>query len=282
MPHRLASLLPEPAPWLMGVLNVTPDSFTDGGLFQGKEAAFAQASRMMAEGAAIIDIGGESTAPGSSPLPASMELQRIEDLVAVLAQETVLSVDTYHASTAERCLKLGARMINDVSALRGDPNLARVLAGSDAVLVMMYAKDGPLPHATERPMHYEDVVREVGDFLERQVETAVQAGIEAERIVLDPGMGRFVSLDPAHSFELLGRFEELVDRFAPIPLLIGSSRKGFLGVPLEERDPVSQLTATVAASKGATIVRTHDPAMARNFLETWRRMALPLPAADAG
>jgi dihydropteroate synthase len=263
----------------MGVLNVTPDSFTDGGRFLDSGTALAQANRMIEQGAAMIDVGGESTAPGSTPIPAAMELGRIEKVVAALAPRTVLSIDTYHAATAERCLALGARIVNDVSALRGDPDLAAVVAASDAVLVMMYAKDGPLPHATETPAHYTDVVREVGDVLEARVEVAVRAGIGPERLVLDPGMGRFVSLDPTHSFEILGRFEELAARFAPIPLLIGTSRKGFLGLPLAERDPVSQLTATVAVSKGAAILRTHEVGMARSFLEAWSRMGLPIPAA---
>ena len=119
---------------------------------------------------------------------------------------------------------------------------------------------------------YRDVVAEIGDFLSGRVEVALAAGIPAERLALDPGWGRFISLRPEHSFELLHRFEELVARLAPIPLVVGTSRKGFLGLPMARRDPVSQLTAMVAVAKGATIIRTHDATMAQDFLAAWRQM----------
>ncbi len=272
MPATALTLLPPPAPWIMGVVNVTPDSFTDGGLFLAAEAAIAHGRALLADGAQLLDIGGESTAPGSTPLHAAAELARIEPVVATLAADAVLSVDTYHAATAERCLALGARMINDVSALRADPALAAVVRDHAAVLVMMYAKDGPLPHATGAPRVYADVVREIGDFLARRVDHAVGQGIPAERLVLDPGWGRFVSLDPDDSFRVLEQLDRLVDRFAPIPLLVGTSRKGFLGVPMADRDPVSQLTALEALRRGALYVRTHNARMMRQFIETARKI----------
>lgn len=267
MPTTALKLLPPPAPWIMGVLNVTPDSFSDGGRHLTVAAAVAQARAMLADGAHLLDIGGEATSPGTGPLDSADELARIEPIVAALAGEAVLSIDTYHAATAARCLELGARIVNDVSALRADPVMADVVREHAAVLVMMHAKDGPLPHATDKPKHYNDVVREIGDFLEERVEHALARGIVAERLVLDPGWGRFVSLDPAHSFELLRRFDELVERFRPIPLLVGTSRKGFLGVPMADRDAVSQLTAIVAIARGALLVRTHAPRMMRQFVD---------------
>ena len=266
MPATALDLLPPPAPWIMGVLNVTPDSFSDGGRHLAAEAAIAQARQMLADGAHCLDIGGEATSPGTQPLDAAEELARIEPIVAALAGEAVLSIDTYHAATAARCLGLGARIVNDVSALRADPAMADAVREHDAVLVMMHAKDGPLPHASDRPRLYGDVVREIGDFLEERVGHALARGIAAERLVLDPGWGRFVSLEPDHTFELLRRFDELVARFRPVPLLVGTSRKGFLGVPAADRDPVSQLTALSAVARGASFVRTHAPRMMRQFL----------------
>lgn len=280
MPHALDILLPRPRPWIMGVVNVTPDSFSDGGLHLDPVAAVAQ-GRLHAEGGAdILDLGAESTAPGSRPLDGTAERARLLPVVRGLVGTRPLSIDTYRADTAAACLALGAVIVNDVSALRADPDMGRVVAEHGATLVMMHAKDGPLPHATDRPRHYRDVVVEIGDFLLARAEVAMAAGIPAERLVLDPGWGRFVSLEPAHSFELLGRFEELVARLAPFPLVVGTSRKGFLGLPMARRDPVSQLTAMVAAAKGAAIVRTHDATMAADFLDAWRRMGQPLPSAS--
>jgi dihydropteroate synthase len=281
MPATALGLLPPPGPWIMGVLNVTPDSFSDGGRHLAAAVAVVQARSMLADGAHCLDIGGEATSPGTKPMDAADELARIEPIVEALAGETVLSIDTYHAGTAARCLGLGARIVNDVSALRADPEMADVVREHEAVLVMMHAKDGPLPHATDTPKIYRDVVREIGDFLEARVEHALARGIAAERLVLDPGWGRFVSLDPADTWELLRRFDELVVRFRPIPLLVGTSRKGFLGVPMQDRDPVSQLTALAAVARGALLVRTHAPRMMRQFLDISEKICLT-PARQEG
>jgi dihydropteroate synthase len=274
-----SALIAEPAPWIVGVVNVTPDSFTDGGRFLEPAAAIAHGRRLLADGAHLLDLGGESTAPGSRPLDDATELARVEPVVAALAGEAVLSIDTYHARTAARCLAMGARMINDVSALRADPAMAEVVREHGCHLVMMHAKDGPLPHAGDAPRLYADVVREVGDFLAARVEHALARGIAQERLVLDPGWGRFVSLEPADSWRLLERFATLAERFTPIPLLVGTSRKGFLGVPMAERDPLSQLTALVAVTRGARYARTHDPRQMRQFLDAGRRMGMSLAQA---
>jgi dihydropteroate synthase len=279
MHHRLVKLLGARAPWLMGVVNVTPDSFSDGGRHLAPDAAVAYGRELLADGAHVLDLGGESTAPGSRPILGDEELARLEPVVRTLAHEAILSIDTYRASTAARCIELGARIVNDVSALRADPEMMAVVRDLGPVLIMMHAKDGPLPHATDRPAHYRDVVREVGDWLSARVDVALAAGIAADQIVLDPGWGRFLSLEPAHSWEMLARFDALVARLTPFPLVVGISRKGFFGVPLAERDPLSQLTSLVAVQKGAGLIRTHHVRMAAQFLGAAERMRLPLPAS---
>ncbi|MGD9508808.1 MAG: dihydropteroate synthase [Geminicoccaceae bacterium] len=281
MRHRLVNLLVGGSPWLMGVVNVTPDSFSDGGRHMAAETAIAHSRELLADGAHLLDLGGESTAPGSRPITSEEELRRLEPVVRALTGEAVLSIDTYHAATAERCIMLGAAVINDVSALRADPEMTAVVRNLRPVLVMMHAKDGPLPHATDRPAHYRDVVREVADWLSARIDVALKAGIDADQIVVDPGWGKFLSLQAADSWEMLARFEELVARLTPIPILVGTSRKGFFGVPLAERDPVSQLSALVAAEKGAAVLRTHNVKMAAQFVAAAERMGLPLPTRRA-
>ena len=230
MRHRLVNLLGGGAPWLMGVVNVTPDSFSDGGRHLGADAAVAHGRQLMADGADLLDLGGESTAPGSRPITSDEELRRLEPVVRALAGEAVLSIDTYHAATAERCIMLGASVINDVSALRADPEMVAIVRDLRPVLVMMHAKDGPLPHATDRPAHYDDVVRDVADWLSARVDVALKAGIDADQIVVDPGWGKFLSLEPDHSWEMLARFEELwrarIDRLDAL-----------LAEPASPRDP---------------------------------------------
>lgn len=277
MARDLVARLGGPPPWIMGVLNVTPDSFSDGGLHYETASAVAAGRRMREEGAAIVDVGGESTAPGSRPVAAAEEQRRVLPVVEVLAPAMPVSVDTYRASTAARCLERGAVMVNDVSALRADPDLARPVAEHGAALVLVYAKDAPLPHVTDRPAVYRDIVAEIGDVLLRRVEVALAAGVREERILVDPGWGRFVSLDPEDSFRLLREMPRLVERVRPLPVVVGVSRKGFLGGGLAERDALSQLVALDATEKGASMVRTHAVRLMRRFLEVASRLGRPLP-----
>ncbi len=280
MMRDFAALVASSEPQIIGVLNVTPDSFSDGGRYLDPRSAVEHARRMAAEGAALVEIGGESTAPGSRPLSPAEELARIEEVARELGNGDLgFAVDTYHAATAARCLELGAIAVNDTSALRADPDLARVVAAFDAGLVLMHAKDAPLPHVTDRPKAYGDLVEDLADFLLRRAERAVAAGVDPGRIVLDPGWGRFLSLDPGVSFELLRRLGELVERLRPFPVMVAVSRKGFLGGSGEERDALSQLVALHAVEEGARFIRSHRVGMMRRFLEAAARLGR-LPAAS--
>ncbi len=257
---------------VIGVLNVTPDSFSDGGHHFSDEAAIEHGRSLIEEGADMLDIGGESTAPGSRPIDAASELLRIEEVVRALAPEVPLSIDTYRATTAAHCLRLGAVMVNDVSALRADPDLASVVREHRALLALAHVKDSPLPHATDDPRIYDDVIREIGDFLLERVDVALAAGVDQSDLILDPGWGRFISLDPDDTWHLLAGFERLVERLSPMPLMVCTSRKGFLSVPMDDRDPVSQFTALIGVMKGGRLIRTHRPKMAKQFLEAAVRM----------
>jgi dihydropteroate synthase len=279
-PDPIAARLGSSPPWITGVLNVTPDSFSDGNRFLGRAAALERAHRMRADGAALIEIGGESTAPGASRLTADQELGRIEALVAELAPAMPIAIDTYHTRTAEHCLELGAVAINDVSALRAEPDLARPVAEHAAVLVLMHAKDAPLPHASDRVVTYRDPVEEIAAFLLSRAELAMGAGVAPERIVLDPGAGRFVSLDPAVTWNLLADFRRLVARLRPFRVMVATSRKSFLGLPLAERDPLSQLTGLAGLMGGADFLRTHEPGMAVQFLDAARKLRWLPPSAE--
>ena len=258
-------------PYVMGILNCTPDSFSDGGAhLQPADAIRAVETELSA--ADIIDVGGEASGPHSKAISADEELSRIGPIVKQLAPTQKLSIDTFRATTAAACLAAGAQMINDISALRFDDRMAKVVGEHDAFVVLMYSKeDGAAPHVSNRPARYRNIVLEIGDFLEARVEFALAQGISERRIVIDPGMGAFVSQDPEDSWELLASLDRLSDRFVKLPMLVGTSRKGFLGGALSERDPLSQLTALVAAVKGATILRTHQPRMAKSFLKAWAR-----------
>lgn len=259
----LENILRVPPPWVMGILNVTPDSFSDGGKFAAPESGAAELERLRSIGADIIDIGAEATGPKSAPISADEEIRRLAPLFAE-PPPAFISIDTYKAATARFALERGARMINDVSALRADPEMTSAVSEHDAFLVMMFAKgSGPLPHANDEEVRFGDVVNDVAAFLLKRAELAMRAGVPERRIILDPGMGKFLSNDPKHSWEMLERFEELCAAVHPFPVLVGTSRKGFLGGKLADRDPISQTTAADAAKKGARIIRTHRPDLVR-------------------
>ena len=246
-----------PRPSVMGVVNATPDSFSDGGAFLDPAAAIAEARALHAAGAAVVDIGGESTRPGSESVSAEEELGRVELVLSALGGIPV-SVDTSKAAVARRALELGAVMVNDVTALRGDPELAGVVADSDAYLCLMHMLGEP--RTMQDDPHYDDVVSEVAAFLEERLAFAVEAGIAEDRICLDPGIGFGKTTE--HNLELLARVRELAALGRPV--LVGASRKRFLGRILGETDaltgPVAAGVAVnvLAFERGASIFRVHD------------------------
>jgi dihydropteroate synthase len=247
-----------PRPSVLGIVNVTPDSFSDGGLFLEPDAAVAQARRLREDGAALVDIGGESTRPGSLGTTADEELRRVVPVLEAVAGEIPCSIDTSKAEVARRALALGAVLVNDVTALRGDAELAEVVADAGAYLCLMHMLGEPRTMQDEP--RYDDVVSEVARFLEERLETAVAAGIAEERICLDPGIGFGKTVE--HNLELLGRLDELVALGRPI--VVGASRKRFLGRVLGDPDattgPVSAGLATtvLAYERGASLFRVHD------------------------
>ena len=256
---RVGSLTQAPDPVLMGILNVTPDSFSDGGDFFDPDVATAQAEEMLDEGARIIDVGGESTRPGSDPVCPEEELRRTMPVIRGILKarpEVIVSVDTYRSSTAETALDAGALIINDVTAL-GDPKMAGLVAERGCGIVLMHMLGEP--KSMQQDPRYEDVVREVRDFLARRAEQAIRAGVKEDNVILDPGIGFGKTI--RHNLELLNGLDALVG--LGFPVLVGASRKSFLGKITGSDGPKDRLFGTVATSvmayeRGATLFRVHD------------------------
>ena len=242
----------------MGVVNVTPDSFSDGGVNFDPDDAAASARRMPEEGAAIVDVGGESTRPGSEGVGAEEELARVVPVLERLGGEVPVSIDTSKAEVARAALGLGAELVNDVTALRGDPELAGVVADSGAYLCLMHMLGEP--RTMQRDPRYDDVVSEVAAFLEERLRFAVDAGIPEDRIALDPGIGFGKTVE--HNFELVRRLDELTALGRPV--VVGFSRKSSLGRLLGDPEATTgSVAASVGAAvaayeRGATILRVHD------------------------
>jgi dihydropteroate synthase len=241
----------------MGVVNVTPDSFSDGGVHFDPDVAASAARRMVDEGAAITDIGGESTRPGSEGVSVDEELRRVVPVLERLTGVPV-SIDTAKADVARRALELGAELVNDVTALRGDPEMADVVAASGAYLCLMHMQGEP--RTMQVSPTYEDVVADVAAFLEERLRFAVDSGIDEQLICLDPGIGFGKTVE--QNFELVRRLSELTALGRPV--LVGFSRKSSLGRVLGDRAATTgPLSASVAAAvtayeRGATILRVHD------------------------
>jgi len=238
----------------MGVINVTPDSFSDGGVHLDPDIAADAARRMRDEGAAIVDVGGESTRPGSDGVTLDEELRRVLPVLERLHGDVPISIDTAKAEVARRALELGAELVNDVTALRGDPDLAGVVADGGAYLCLMHMRGEP--RTMQRDPQYADVVSEVASFLEERLRAAVDAGIPEERICLDPGIGFGKTVE--HNLELIRRLDILAALGRPV--LIGISRKSTLRALTGSDDLVAaSVGAAVAAfERGATILRVHD------------------------
>jgi dihydropteroate synthase len=252
---------------LMGIVNVTPDSFSDGGRYLDPQSAIEHGLELEREGAAILDVGGESTRPGAAPVSAAEELRRVVPVLEALATQrsgAQLSIDTAKAPVAAAALDAGATFVNDVTALRHDPDMAELVArsGADCCLMHMLGE----PRTMQRNPRYQDVVGEVKAFLEARMAFAVAEGIAEERIVLDPGIGFGKTIE--HNLELLRRLDELVALGRPVS--IGTSRKSFLGrlTGSEVGDRVAGTIATnvLAYERGARVFRVHDVAPARDAL----------------
>ena len=248
-------------PRIMGILNVTPDSFSDGGRWLDPEAAVRRGLELIAEGADILDIGGESTRPGAAEVPVDEELRRVAPVIEALAQQASvpLSVDTRRSVVARAALAAGAAIVNDVSAL-GDPGMAAAVREAGAGVVLMHSRGAPVD--MQRDPRYTDVVAEVRAYLATRMDAAVAAGIGRERIVIDPGLG--FGKTTAHNLALLGALAQLAEL---APVLVGASRKRFIGeitgAPADQRLPGSLTVAIWSLMRGAAILRVHDVAATR-------------------
>jgi dihydropteroate synthase len=251
---------------VMGIVNVTPDSFSDGGLYLDPGAAIAHGLELAAEGADVLDVGGESTRPGAESVGAEEEVRRTEPVVSALSEAGhAVSIDTSKAAVAEAALDAGARVVNDVTAFRGDPDIAELCAerGCDVVLMHMLGT----PRTMQKDPRYDDVVDDVKSFLAERVEHAVAAGVGEERIWIDPGIGFGKTLE--HNLELLRRLGELRDLGRPI--IVGTSRKRFIGAitgrETDERIGGSVASNVLALRAGADAFRVHDVAEVKEALD---------------
>ena len=253
-------------PQIMGILNVIPDSFSDGGSFSSKEAVTARVKLMLADGVDIIDVGGESTRPFAEPVSTKEELNRVLPAIESICKITDIpvSIDTTKAEVARQALQAGASMVNDISALRRDPEMVRVVAGYDGPVLIMHMLG--TPGTMQVNPKYGDVVAEICAFFSKRITWMQQQGIAKSRIILDPGIGFGKTLD--HNLAILRN----INAFKQLgrPVLIGHSRKSFLekllGLPVEERDCPTAIISTLCTLQGADILRVHDVRLTRNAL----------------
>ncbi|MCD6109614.1 dihydropteroate synthase [bacterium] len=258
------------APLVMGILNVTPDSFFDGGKYNNMDKAIERFDEMIENGADIIDIGGESTGPGSKDISLKEELERVIPVLKVIKKRSdiLISVDTYKAEVAKQALELGADIINDVSAFRGNVDMADTLAKYNNQIIIMYSKDA-IGRTTGEAREYNNVIDYIKEFFTERIVFAQKKGISKDRLILDPGQGAFVSSSPKYSLQVLKHLEEF--KSFGLPLLIGSSRKSFIGqvlsLPLHERKEGSCASVAVAVMNSANIVRVHDVKEARRIVD---------------
>lgn len=244
----------------MGILNVTPDSFSDGGDFLNPEEAAARAVAMLDDGARVVDVGGESTRPGSDPVSPEEETQRVVPVIEGIVAErpdAMISVDTRHARTAEAALEAGASIVNDVTALRGDGGMAELVVEAGCPIILMHMLGEP--KTMQQDPRYDDVVREVRGFLEERADYALSVGVDPENVILDPGIGFGKTAE--HNLALLRALDAIVD--LGFPVLVGASRKRFIGGITGVEEARERVFGTVAATvlayeRGATLFRVHD------------------------
>lgn len=262
--------LPGSVPRIMGIVNVTPDSFSDGGHYLESAAAVAQGQQLVADGAAVLDIGGESTRPGAAPVSEDEELRRVIPVIAALASSVrvPLSIDTMKARVAREALQAGATIVNDVSGLLADPMMESVCAESACGVIVMHMKG--TPQTMQLDPQYGDVVADVRSFFESRLRDLTAAGIAAERIMFDPGIGFGKTAE--HNLQLLSRVNDL--RVGQRPLLVGHSRKKFLkkllGRDVDERSSGTLGVSLALAAKGVELIRVHDVASLRDALVAWQ------------
>ncbi len=243
---------------IMGILNVTPDSFSDGGLFAEVEAAAEHAENMVAQGADIIDVGGESSRPGADMVSVEAEKDRVLPVIErlVKAVEVPISIDTYKSSVARDALNMGACIVNDITALRGDPDMAPLVAEAGAPVILMHMKGTPKDMQIDP--HYDSLISEITSFLRTRIQAAIKAGIPQDQIIIDPGVGFGKTVE--HNLEIIRRLREF--RSLGKPILIGTSRKSFigkvLGLSTDDRLEGTAASIAVAIANGADIVRVHD------------------------
>lgn len=244
-------------PLIIGILNVTKDSFSDGGKYLDLNKAIKKALEIQKEGADILDIGAEASGPNSKDISPKEQLSRLLPLLAKLKGKLKIpiSIDTYKSEVAEACLKAGASIINDITALRGDKKMAKVIAKYQARVILMYSKDSTA-RTTIKPKKYKDVTQHIGNFLKKRIQYATTQGIKTKNIIIDTGMGHFISAIPQYSFEIIANLNQL--KLLKVPVLIGFSRKSFLGGKIEERDHLALPLNAIAYLNGASIIRTHD------------------------
>lgn len=248
----------------MGILNLTPDSFSDGGEHNTLKKALKRVKELEKEGADIIDIGGESTGPKSPEVSLQEEIKRVIPILREIRKITKLpiSVDTYKGEVARQALEEGANLINDVTALRGDKKMAEIIGKYRCPLIMMYSKD-KTPRTTAQDKKYKDVIQTIKKFFEERLKYAKKHDIK--NIIIDPGMGQFISNIPEYSFEIIARLKELEKLDQPI--LVGLSRKSFLGKgSIKERDERAKSASAIAYINGASIIRTHDVKGLKHYL----------------
>ena len=245
---------------IMGIINVTPDSFSDGGKYANVEAAVMRAKQMVADGADIIDIGGESSRPGAEPITANEECRRVIPVVQALAEQfqIPISVDTYKAKVAREALSAGACVINDITALHGDPNMCQIVADAQAGVILMHMQG--VPATMQKTPTYQNVVAEVHAWLTEVASQAVDRGIDSSRIMIDPGIGFGKTFD--HNLEILRHLMQF--RGIGYPMLVGVSRKKFIGrildLPVHQREEGTAATVAWSIINGANVVRVHDVA----------------------
>jgi dihydropteroate synthase len=256
-------------PLIMGILNITPDSFSDGGNYYNINSALKRAKAIIKEGADIIDIGGESTGVGSKFISSKEELKRILPVIKGIRKfsKIPISVDTYKSQVAEKALLSGANIINDITSFRGDGKILNIIKKYNCPYIIMYSKD-KTPRTTKKNKKYKNIIATITGFFKKRLQILEKKGIKKSNIILDPGMGQFISAIPQYSYEIISRLKELKDNFN-LPILIGISRKSFLQGAVKKRDEKGNALSMIAYLNGASIIRTHDVKGLKEFLNNF-------------